>query len=312
MIIIPAGWYIMYVNNADGNGSRADGKREQIHLNPTHEKNYKKKNRGCGRFLIALAVLFVVIRIALYDGLTVRHYEITSDAVSREHTFVVLTDLHSTFYGDGQEELASKIAEYAPEAVFFVGDIADDKEERQFGGTAVLLEKIADTYPCYYVTGNHECWLEYTDDIHGMFAEYGVTVLRGDTVELGDNITLHGLDDPTFYGGGAEFLAELEKLPVTEEKFDILLSHRPEYAETYAEYGFDLTLCGHAHGGQVRIPLLMNGLYAPNQGWLPKYAGGKYEFGEKTVAVSRGLMVDDLPRVFNPPEVVVVKISVGK
>lgn len=273
------------------------------------EQRTNGKNRGCGRFLIAMAVLFAVIRLALYDGLTVRHYEISSDAVEGSYTFVVLTDLHSTFYGDDQRELADKIAEYSPDAVFLVGDIADDKEERQFGGTAVLLDRIADEYPCYYVTGNHECWLEYTDDIHAMFEEYGVTVLRGDTVDLGGGIVLHGLDDPLFYGDRESFMTELENLPVTEESFDILLSHRPEYAELYAELGFDLTVCGHAHGGQVRIPLIMNGLYAPNQGWLPEYAGGRYDFDGASVIVSRGLMVDDLPRVFNPPEMMVIEIK---
>lgn len=267
-----------------------------------------KKNRGCGRFLLALAVLFIVIRLALYDGLTVRNYEIESENVTEEYTFVVLTDLHSTYYGDEQEQLADTIAEYSPDAVFLVGDIADDKAEREFGGTAVLLDKIADEYPCYYVTGNHECWLEYTDDIHGMFEEYGVTVLCGGSIDLGGGIVLHGLDDPTFYGGSEEFLAELDGMAVSDDSFDILLSHRPEYAETYAEHGFDLTLSGHAHGGQVRIPLLMNGLYAPNQGWMPKYAGGLYDFGSAKVIVSRGLMIDDIPRVFNPPELVVVKV----
>ena len=81
----------------------------------------------------------------------------------------------------------------------------------------------------------------------------------------------------------------------------------------YGEYGFDLTLCGHAHGGQVRIPLLLNGLYAPHQGWFPKYAGGNYSFDNGShVIVSRGLMIDNLPRVFDPPELVIVNITPAK
>lgn len=271
------------------------------------KKTFKKK-RGCG-CLFFFAVLLLLVRAALNDNLTVREYTIESELVTGTHTYVVLTDLHSTFYGENQEYLAAEIMKYAPEAVFLVGDIADDKEDRQFSGTAVLLEHIADDYPCYYVTGNHECWLEYTDDIHGMFEEYGVTVLRGSSVDLGDGIVLHGVDDPLFYGGREEFLGQLEALPLSDEKFDILLSHRPEYAETYADCGFDLALSGHAHGGQVRIPLFMNGLYAPNQGWFPEYAGGRYDFADKTVIVSRGLMLDDLPRVFNPPEVAVIEVE---
>ena len=269
--------------------------------------NSKKVNRGRIIFLVTAALIFIFLRAALYDGLTVRHYTVKSPTVSESHTFVVLTDLHSTYYGDDQGELCDKIAEFSPEAVFLVGDISEDK--RDFDGTAVLLEKLTPLYHCYYVTGNHERWVEYTDDIKSLFEEYGVTVLSGDSINLTDSITLHGIDDPNFFSPSGEFLTELEKLETSDKSFDILLSHRPEFAERYASLGFDLTLSGHAHGGQVRIPLILNGLYAPHQGFFPKYAGGRYDFSDDTVIVSRGLMRDDLPRIFNPPELVVITVK---
>jgi predicted MPP superfamily phosphohydrolase len=91
----------------------------------------------------------------------------------------------------------------------------------------------------------------------------------------------------------------------------VLLAHRPEYIDSYLDYDFDLILSGHAHGGQWRIPLLINGLYAPNQGWFPKYAGGRYELGNSTFIVSRGLAKESVrvPRIFNPPELVVIDIT---
>jgi predicted MPP superfamily phosphohydrolase len=71
-----------------------------------------------------------------------------------------------------------------------------------------------------------------------------------------------------------------------------------------------LVLSGHAHGGQIRIPLLLNGLFAPNQGWFPAYAGGLYQHGSLTHIVSRGASNNiPLPRIFNPPEVVVIEIT---
>ena len=76
----------------------------------------------------------------------------------------------------------------------------------------------------------------------------------------------------------------------------------------YAKYPFDLVLCGHAHGGQWRIPYLLNGLIAPNQGLFPKYAGGQYICGSMTEIVGRGLARDWKPRLFNPPEIVVVEV----
>ncbi len=269
----------------------------------------KAMKKRLGTFLLALLLLFLLIRWALYDGLTLREYTLESPLVTGKHTYAVLTDLHSTYYGEGQEILLSKLEKIGPEAVFLVGDIADDKEERQFGGTAALLEQIATRYSCYYVTGNHERWLDYTRDVAELFRSYGVTVLREDSVDLGNGIRLHGLDDPLFYEDRGAFTEALGSLPTTAEQFDLLLSHRPEYAEEYAKAGFDLTLSGHAHGGQIRIPVLLNGLYAPNQGWLPAYAGGRYDLEGGTLIVSRGLMIDALPRVFNPPEILAVTIS---
>jgi predicted MPP superfamily phosphohydrolase len=99
---------------------------------------------------------------------------------------------------------------------------------------------------------------------------------------------------------------ELNEVP----SFKILVAHRPENIKHYREYSFDLVVSGHAHGGQVRIPYLINGLYAPNQGIFPKYAGGLYKHGSLTHIVSRGLSINPmLPRIFNPPELVIIEVK---
>ncbi|MDO4733224.1 MAG: metallophosphoesterase, partial [Bacillota bacterium] len=92
----------------------------------------------------------------------------------------------------------------------------------------------------------------------------------------------------------------------------ILLSHRPECTAFYESSGFDLELSGHAHGGQLRIPGLLNGLYAPNQGFFPKYAGGLYQLGKTSLLVSRGLCKSRLPRVFNRPELAIIELLPGE
>lgn len=261
-------------------------------------------------FLLTAAFLFMFIRTALYDGLVVRQYQIQTPLVSDAHTFVLLTDLHATYYGENQLKLVSTIERYSPEAIFLAGDIADDK--RGFEGTAVLLEAICGRFPCYYVTGNHERWVDYTDDMKALMRFYGVEVLDETvtSVTFGEGeIRLFGLDDPLFYENTAEYLSCLNALDTSEESCDLLLAHRPEFYTEYLAAGLELTLCGHAHGGQVRIPFLLNGLYAPNQGYFPEYAGGLYKSEEnRAMLVSRGLMKDELPRIFNPPEVCVIQI----
>ena len=93
--------------------------------------------------------------------------------------------------------------------------------------------------------------------------------------------------------------------------YTILLAHRPEYFQLYADYGFDLALCGHAHGGQWRLPGLINGVYAPGQGLWPKYAGGIYQQAACTMLVSRGLAREStrIPRLFNRPELVIIDLT---
>lgn len=93
-----------------------------------------------------------------------------------------------------------------------------------------------------------------------------------------------------------------------DSRYTVLLSHRPERTECYRDSGFDLVVSGHAHGGQVRLPGMINGLFAPHQGAFPDYAGGLYALGSTTLVVSRGLCRNLLPRVFNPPELVALDL----
>ena len=85
------------------------------------------------------------------------------------------------------------------------------------------------------------------------------------------------------------------------------MAHRPDRADSYAT-GFDLVVSGHAHGGQLRIPGLIDGLWAPNQGWFPEYTSGLYPLEEGQLAVSRGLCKSAIPRLFNRPELVILRI----
>lgn len=266
----------------------------------------QKPKRGCVLCLILAAALAILIRIALNESLTVREYTVTSPLVTGDHTFAVLSDLHGTIYGEEQEKLAEKVKKFAPEAVFLVGDILDEESGAE---EAVLLLRKLEGTPVWYVTGNHERYLPYTDDAKALMREYGVRTLSGETVDLGCGIRLSGVDDPLFFWD-LDFFKELKKTETSAETFDILLAHRPYRVQYYLEQGFDLTLCGHTHGGQVRFPPFLNGLYAPNEGWFPEYAGGRYDFPEGgCMIVSRGLERNGIPRVFNPPEVVIVHVN---
>lgn len=273
------------------------------------------------RIICALLLCAAGIGIAgLQCGLTVRRYTVQSGklAAGKRLRIVMLSDLHSYVYGADQSPLLKRVADEQPEVILLCGDIVDDKEPQQ--GAQMLLENIADIAPCYYVSGNHEFWSEDTESIFDMVQSYGIHVLRNAREEItvdGVRYTICGVDDPAGSGdrqprsyGSREAhqkaLSEFSDLP--QDSFNILMAHRPEYIAEYARQPFDLVLCGHAHGGQWRIPYLMNGLFAPNQGLFPKYAGGLYCCGDMIEIVGRGLVLDWKPRLFNPPEIVVVDI----
>lgn len=273
----------------------------------------KKYTKKITKALIKSAVLALVIIKAFDTDIKVREYSINTDKVKKRKKFVLITDLHSGLYGSNQSEIIERINEIAPDAVLFGGDIVESLEEDR--GGRLLFEAIGRKYRCFYVTGNHEYRSRRVNEIKEMIRGYGVNVLEGSGIIFDDEITVWGTDDPCCrfkeYGAYDNWYRQFFKCSseADKSKYNILLSHRPERTDDYENSKFDLVLCGHAHGGQWRIPFLLNGLYAPNQGLFPKYAGGKYKLGCVDMIVSRGLKMSFVPRIFNPPEIVVVNIG---
>lgn len=275
---------------------------------PHIKPNPKKKS---GRNALIFAAVTVFFGCAFYNGLTVRTYTLKTDKVNRAVRLALLTDLHSCLYGRNQIDLIEKIKAQNPDAIAMSGDIADNYMPRE--GTTALLKGLKGMYPSFYVAGNHEIRRRDSDKFKAELRGYGVTVLEGDRVVFtanGQAITICGVDDPAI-GAGA-FRAQLgNAFAENDGNYTVLLSHRPERIGQYAALDCDLVLCGHAHGGQWRVPFVLNGIIAPNQGLFPKYAGGLYEQNGTTMIVSRGLAKEStpfIPRVFNPPEVVIVDI----
>lgn len=225
-----------------------------------------------------------------------------------------VSDLHNAVFGRKNEKLLSLIRAAKPDIIAITGDLIDSRHT-DIDSALAFVEAAAEIAPVYYVTGNHESRLDF-DAIEPRLIAAGARVLRNEAEDIGrggERIRLAGIDDPSFIrtGGTAEerAAAELEQLGDGGGTFTVLLAHRPELVEVYAEYGAGLVLSGHAHGGQVRLPLL-GGLYAPGQGLLPEYDSGLYSLGETQMVVSRGLGNSVAPlRVNNRPELVIVTLS---
>ena len=263
--------------------------------------------------LPVLAILVVLTLIALDERLILRTYTVVSPKLTAEVRLAVVTDFHSS---DNADDVVAMVASCAPDAVLMVGDMFDDDiANRPTERTLSLMRQLSAQYPCYYVSGNHEAWTGEMDALYQQTEEAGVTVLRmssGVLTVRGQRIALCGVPDPyeMVYSGAPDTEEQLRQAleDVDSADFTVLLAHRPELLAKYAQFPLDLVVSGHAHGGQVRIPGVLNGLYAPNQGWFPKLAGGAYTQDGTTLIVSRGLAVRTrLPRIFNRPEVVLVR-----
>ena len=296
------------------------------------KKNFFTRKRI---ILLATAVVLLILAIVAFDThLMVRRYSIEAEEIETPIRIALVTDLHSCYYGENQSKLIDAIDAENPDVILLGGDIFDDVKEDT--NTELFLAGIAGRYPIYYVTGNHECWGgKYRFDKQMAILEnYSIPVLSGEVVAFdvkGEIISLCGVDDPDVYMVNTDpeqdpegyilaqtnkedtFLSQIAAVSETtpEDSYTILLSHRPEYYEAYTGHDFDLVLCGHAHGGQWRIPGILNGLYAPHQGIFPKYAGGRYDSEDMTMIVSRGLAKETtkIPRIFNRPELVVIDIK---
>lgn len=280
-----------------------------------------KKLLKAGIVIICIAAAAVVVfLLGISDELKVQPYEIVSEKLSGNIRIALVTDLHSCEYGKKEELLINEIDSQKPDVILLGGDIFDNIIPDD--NTEAFIEGICGKYPCYYVTGNHELWSGEEHFLKKMafLDEHGIIRLSGESAEFSvrdEKINICGIDDPDAlkYTSSVKesFEEQLRNVSTAAEngKYTVLLTHRPKYMPLYSKYNFDLVLSGHAHGGQWRIPGILNGLYAPpDQGLFPKYTGGKYEENGTLMIVSRGLAKETttIPRVYNRPELVIIDL----
>jgi len=246
----------------------------------------------------------------------VQTYNIKSSLIAEQTSIkiILISDLHSTVHKNNQGDLIDLIISENPDLIVMTGDIYC--HDAPMKGVHLLLSGIQNTAPIFYVTGNHENSNRNFDEIMEELFSFGVIILSDTYREIeinGNKIIIAGIEDPNRIYRVPGYNQD-EVMEETFRKLDdihlykILLTHRSESIEKYKNYSFDLILSGHAHGGQVRL-FGINGLYAPHQGFFPKYAGGVYTHGDLNHIVSRGLSVSSVPRIFNPPELVVIVIN---
>ena len=256
-------------------------------------------------------------------------YEIHSTKFSSEFKgcrIAMLCDLHNNEHGEGNKVLLDEIRKQNPDLVLIGGDMLTAKPREKFDVPLEFLKVLAKEYVVYYALGNHEYRLKIYPEKYGtMYDTYigavktmGIHLLHNERtlIEInGGRFWIYGLEIDRKYYNRLEhvdmdkrYLEDEIDLP-PEDEFTVLLAHNPIYFPTYADWGADLVLSGHNHGGIIRVPMI-GGLISPQLTLFPKYDVGEFKEGKSTMILSSGLGSHTIKlRIFNPPQLVIIDLK---
>ena len=251
--------------------------------------------------------------------------------------FVVLADLHNCIFGKKNERLIKRIDKLSPEFIIIAGDMINKKEICYPSNAFTLIESLSKKYTIYYAYGNHEQRMEQLyqipidnngsdrSDVYTTWVEFlehlnklKVILLNNESITITKNnikIRITGISiGPQYFV--RHQVREMEEEYVTglvgissKEDYQILIAHNPTYFNNYVNWGADLTIAGHLHGGMIRIPGV-GGVLSPQAKFFPKYHSGNHTEKGQEMVVSRGLGSHSvMPRLFNIPELLYIKLK---
>lgn len=282
------------------------------------------------KIIIIISLILIVVFLYTYSIIKVdiTRYTVKSDKISNQfddYTIVQLSDFHSKGYKDTTGIIIKEIENINPDIIVMTGDMVSFDMEN-IDEFQKLIKFLASNYPIYYINGNHEELVEMLKPKeYGTFLkdikDLGVTVLKNNCIELikgEEAINLYEIDIPLDEESGLYVTSEqlddnyinYTLSNVDENKFNILLAHNPLFIDDYSEWGADLVLSGHMHGGIIRIPIIGVGIASPEKDYFPKYDAGEFKIGDTTMIVNRGIGTSSSGlRIFNKPEISVITLE---
>lgn len=278
-----------------------------------NNKEKTKHNIYRGKWIIFSVLIIVALIFGYYENhhllitdYSVSHAKITSEL--SDYRILQISDFHNAIFGINNNNLIDKIDLTAPDIIVITGDLVDSNHTN-IQRSLDMISRIASKYPVYYVTGNHEYWLadEDREKLLTGLKDYGVVILDNEAVTINvgeDSFSLIGLDDKSLLSSVLPTL-----ISENPDELNVVLAHEPQYFNNYCREGADIVITGHAHGGQFILPII-GAVYAPDQGFRPKYTSGVFIEDDTTMVVSRGLGNSVIPvRLFNNPELVVITLN---
>ncbi len=255
-----------------------------------------------------IAGIMIVLVVLIYYAwsnyrIELTHYDLPSSKIETSLRILHISDLHNNQIFI--EQLKKIVNDTKPDLVLLTGDFV----ARNNYMNAVDFFKTLTNIPAYYIDGNHELAMkaEKRNAFYEQMIQNHIIILdKNQSVCFKDNIKILGLDEAVIRYG------DVSKSTIRRNAsdFNILLMHQPEVFDKLDTYDIDLIFAGHAHGGQWQIPLINQGIFAPDQGLFPKYTNGIYQKGNTKMIVSRGIgTMVAIPRIFNRPQAIVMDIN---
>ena len=267
---------------------------------------------------IFLCLIFIMLLVHGYnenrsldvDELTIRLPDLPDNLDQLK--IVHLSDIHFPKNRIDPDQLIKETQKADPDVIFLTGDLIDRSASIEDVPLAELIRSLSQIAPTYSVSGNHETSSRQLDQWNDIMTENGAVLLENNThiaTLSGEKIAIMGVKD----GNQTSMIPlseDIKELPV------LLLAHRPEFFSSYTtdnpDIQPDVTFSGHAHGGQIRLPFI-GGLFAPGQGFFPKYTSGVYsssQNADQKLVVSRGIGNSLFPlRINNKPHFIVITLT---
>ena len=276
--------------------------------------------------ITAATVICLTAFLAVLFGnahISAESYSVALQNLGGPVRIALLSDLHGKSFGRDNSRLIAKIGEQTPDAIFLDGDMIDrSADSADVQELLRLIKRLHEIAPVYFAPGNHELEYMQTDtSLLTQVTEAGAVIVNDSYVDVaiaGQPLRIGGTMGHAFYFGRSEeefssspeyqFLKAFEDTDVPK----ICLAHMPDtfiFNGAYNLWNVDLVLSGHTHGGLIRLPFI-GGLYAPMQGWFPEYDQGYFRLGEHMqMVITSGLAGHGMiPRINNPPEIVVIDL----
>lgn len=215
-----------------------------------------------------------------------------------------ISDLHMTRLGLRELKALELMRDFHPDIIALTGDLIP--LGKGVGAAEAFLKDLTQIAPVFAVEGNSEVVNGISHHLAQVLKGLGGHWLENEAVQFRNGIWVAGTADPHWHRD--DIRKTFESVP--SDAFCILLSHSPDIIRYRETLRADVILCGHTHGGQVRLPLL-GPLYIRAR-YIPKaLAWGKFELDNGAVLITTsGVGTTRLPiRFLCPPEVVGLTIK---